>query len=625
MSVAGVEIGGRESAAPPKHGRLRRLARPGVLFGAVLLGILATCAIAPSLLAPHNPNTLSPHQLLPPVWAGGRASFPLGTDSLGRDVLSRLIFGARTSVAIAGGAVIVAALVGGAVGLITGYFGGVVETALMRLGDIQLAFPFMVLALALLGTAQHKGIFRLLIVLAIADWVVHARVVRARTLTERGKEYVPAARALGASHLRVVRKYVLPNVLPTMIIMTLLEFAGLALVEPMLAFIGLGVDPPNVSWGTLISDGAQNVTTAWWLIAFPSAAIFLTVLAANLLAGGLSDALDPGTRRRSRLKACHVSTAKPRASAALEPPGRPDGPRHGGGASLPLSDPGPVLQVNELHVEFAAEDDRVVTAVKGISFDVLAGERLGLVGESGSGKSVTALAILGLLGAGGRVSGSVKINGTELLGSSSRFIRSIRGSRIAMIFQDPGTALNPSMRVGAQIAEAVRIHQEVSREQASEAAVAALSTVNINDPARVARAYPFELSGGMQQRVMIAMALSCRPDVLIADEPTTALDVTTQAQILRELDRVTRELGTAIILVSHDLGVVAEFTERLVVMRTGEVCEAGETATVVRAPRAEYTRSLLEASEAVEPFGPATEGNAPCSGRSEEGNVVTRS
>src|SRR5262249_47920449 len=217
----------------------------------------------------------------------------LGTDQLGRDLLSRLIFGARTSLVIAGSAVILATAFGVVAGLVAGYRGGWTDVTVMRLADIQLAFPFILLALAILSVTADKSALTIIIVLAVADWVVHARVVRARVLVEREKEYVRGALALGASHLRIMFLYVLPAVLPTAIVTAMMELGVLMLVESILAFVGLGIDPPGISWGTALADGRRSLGNAWWMLAFPGAAIFLAVLSINLLADGLADLLDP--------------------------------------------------------------------------------------------------------------------------------------------------------------------------------------------------------------------------------------------------------------------------------------------------------------------------------------------
>jgi ABC-type dipeptide/oligopeptide/nickel transport system ATPase component len=263
-----------------------------------------------------------------------------------------------------------------------------------------------------------------------------------------------------------------------------------------------------------------------------------------------------------------------------------------------------LLEVRDLSVTFGGwRGAHPVQAVKRVSFTLDRGETLALVGESGSGKSVTALAIMGLLDAPGRVTaGSVRLRGRELLHLPEHALNKVRGREVAMIFQDPGTSLNPVLRIGYQIAEAIELHQDVSEDEARRRAVEALRLVNIRDPERVADSYPFEVSGGMQQRAMIAMALSCRPGLLIADEPTTALDVTTQAQILRELDALVDRLGTGVVLITHDLGVVAEFTDHTIVMHDGIVCEAGPTEQLVADPQHPYTRSLLAAVREVEGF-----------------------
>jgi len=253
----------------------------------------------------------------------------------------------------------------------------------------------------------------------------------------------------------------------------------------------------------------------------------------------------------------------------------------------------PLLDVRDLHVRFPTPDGPI-QAVSGVSFSVSAGETLAVVGESGSGKSVSSLAVLGLLGGGRVTAGSVRFAGEELVGADPERLRHVRGAEIAMIFQNPMSSLDPLFTVGDQVAEALRVHRRVSRRAAHARAVDLLREVGLPDLPRRARSYPHELSGGQQQRVMIAMALACEPALLIADEPTTALDVTVEAQILDLLRRMQRDHGTALLFVTHDMGVVAEMADRVLVMYAGQVVEQGPVADVLRDPRNPYTRALIE-------------------------------
>ncbi|HEX2249651.1 MAG TPA: dipeptide/oligopeptide/nickel ABC transporter permease/ATP-binding protein [Gemmatimonadales bacterium] len=570
----------------------RLLTRPSVLIGLVIVTVLLVCALGAPWIAPYDPFASRPaEQFLPPVWAdGGTTDHLLGTDQLGRDLTSRMLYGARTSLAIAGAAVVLSGAFGAVVGLFAGYFRGPIETVIMRLADVQLAFPFILLALAILSVTETKSVLTMITVLAIADWVIHARVSRGRVLVERERDYVRAARALGSSHLRIAFRYILPTVLPTLLVIVLVEMALLMVVEAILAFIGLGIDPPGLSWGTIMADGRTNIAVAPWMAMLPGMAIFLSVLGVNLVADGLSDVLNPRLRGAGRIG--EGAAVREDDQQTLEAPRSVTTTDASNGAA---SGPDNLLVVDGLRVEFPGPDGSVV-AVQDVGFELAAGERLGIVGESGSGKSMTALSIIGLIEAPGRVTaGSIKFKGRELVGLPPRAMNRIRGSEIAMIFQDPATSLNPTLTVSYQIAEVIARHQQVSRKVARRKAVESLELVNINDPQRVAGAYPFQLSGGMQQRVMIAMALSCNPDLLIADEPTTALDVTTQAQILSELDTLVQRLNTGIILITHDLGLIAEFTERTVVMRDGLVCEVESTGEIVNDPKHPYTQSLLQA------------------------------
>ena len=252
-----------------------------------------------------------------------------------------------------------------------------------------------------------------------------------------------------------------------------------------------------------------------------------------------------------------------------------------------------LLEVNDLHTSFYT-DAGEVKAVNGVSFFLDHGKVLGIVGESGSGKSVTAYSIMQILAGTGKImSGSIKFDGQELVGAGEKVMKTIRGNRISIIFQDPMTSLNPTYTIGHQLMEAILLHTNRNRRQARERAIEMLRLVNVNEPEKRMKQYPFEFSGGMRQRVMIAMALACEPDILIADEPTTALDVTIQAQILDLMKSLQKELGMAIILITHDLGVVAQMCDEVIVMYAGSVCERGTADNIFYRPRHEYTKGLI--------------------------------
>ena len=262
-----------------------------------------------------------------------------------------------------------------------------------------------------------------------------------------------------------------------------------------------------------------------------------------------------------------------------------------------------LLEVKDLHTSFFT-DAGEVKAVNGVSFSLDRGQTLGIVGESGSGKSVTVYSIMQILAPAGKiVSGSVKLDGQELVGAGEKVMRDVRGNKISIIFQDPMTSLNPTYTIGNQLMEAILLHTDRNKEQAWDRAVEMLRLVNINDPEKRMKQYPHEFSGGMRQRIMIAMALACEPDILVADEPTTALDVTIQAQILELMQKLQKEMGMAIIMITHDLGVVAQMCDEIVVMYAGAYCERGTADEIFYNPKHEYTKGLLRSIPTMNTMG----------------------
>jgi peptide/nickel transport system permease protein len=582
------EIAPSTAASPPRvrrRGLLRFLRRPAFLIGAICLALLIIVAAFAPLLTPHDPLRQNlALSLRPPFWVeGGSPDNPFGTDTLGRDLLSRMMYGARNSLVIALLAVSLSAALGTAAGLLAGFYGGWWDALIMRLGDMQLAFPFILLAIIVLGVLPDRNVLHLILILGIPGWILYARVVRARVLAERSKDYVTAAKAIGASRFRQMRRYVFPSIWQVILVIAMLDFGFIILVEATLSFLGFGLTPPTPSWGGILAEGRRNMTIAPWLAVMPGLAIMITVLAINLTADGAADIVDPklkkGVFRRIRQSADGAAATV-----------RTSGDQTDGAPSAASG----FLEVRDLSVSFPLED-RMVHAVRQVSFRLERGQALGIVGESGSGKSVTASAIIQLIDAPGRVTGGVIIyEGRDLTRLSGEAMAKLRGTAIGMIFQNPTSSLNPVLSIGAQMIETIRVHRKMSAAEARTLAERALLDVGIGDPAGVLRRYPFQLSGGMNQRVMIALAMLSQPELLIADEPTTALDVTTQAQILEQLRDLIRQRQTALILITHDIALVSEYTDHVVVLYAGQVCESGPVDAVIHAPNHPYTRALIE-------------------------------
>ncbi|MFI5811808.1 dipeptide/oligopeptide/nickel ABC transporter permease/ATP-binding protein [Streptomyces sp. NPDC051643] len=560
--------------------RLRRLpvlSRIAVCF----LAVVVLLALFAPLLAPHDPLDQQPR-------ADGSghpsAGHWMGQDSLGRDILSRLMYGARWSLAIGLGATALALVVGALLGAVAATSRKAVDETLMRCLDVVMAFPGIALA-AVLVAVFGGGITVLTCAIAFLFTPPVARVVRANVLDQYGEDYVTAERVIGARTPHIVLRHVAVNCAAPVLVFCTVQVAEAIVFEASLSFIGAGVRPPDPSWGSVIADGKNMVLTGgWWATVFPGLLMLITVLSLNVLSEGVSDAWAAPPAREVETGGDRLETPEPGGGTVLELPDLARAAARLRSRARPLPTGPPVLRVEDLAIGFDARH-RGVDIVDGIGFEVRPGEVLGLVGESGCGKSLTALAVMGLEPPGARVRGRVLFDGTQLVGEPMRVRRRLLGHEMAMVYQDALSSLNPAMTIRAQLKQVVR---RGGRRSPAEL----LSLVRL-DPGRTLRSYPHELSGGQRQRVLIAMALSRGPRLIVADEPTTALDVTVQAQIITLLLRLREELGFALVLVSHDLALVADVTDRVVVMYGGRIVETGVTADLVQSPAHPYTRGLL--------------------------------
>ncbi|MEO3801101.1 dipeptide/oligopeptide/nickel ABC transporter permease/ATP-binding protein [Nonomuraea sp. B1E8] len=569
-----------------RRGLTDRLARPGVTFRRlkplswISLGLIAAvvlAAVLAPLIAPHSP-------FFQEASGGGpSAEHWMGLDSANRDILSRLLYGARWSLIIGLGATGLALVAGAAIGAVAATSRRAVDETIMRLLDVIMAFPGIALA-AVLVAVFGGSIPVLVMAIAFLYMPSVARVVRANVLAQYGEDYVAAERIIGARTPHIVIKHVAINCAAPVLVFCTVMVADAIVFEASLSFIGAGVRPPDPSWGSVIADGKNLVLLGgWWGTVFPGLLILLTVLALNILSEGISDAWAAPAARKAPVRKDEdaFERAQPGSGEVVELPGLAEAARRLAERARPLPQGPPILTVERLRIGFAEGVD----IVDGIGFEVRPGEVLGLVGESGCGKSLTALTIMGLQPRDARVSGHVRFDQRELLSLPRRARRRLLGHEMAMIYQDALSSLNPAMTINAQL-------KQLTRRGGRRTPAELLELVGLDAP-RTLSSYPHELSGGQRQRVLIAMALSREPKLIVADEPTTALDVTVQAQVIELLLKLREELGFALILVSHDLALVADVTDRVVVMYGGQIVETGATPSLVGAPAHHYARGLL--------------------------------
>lgn len=541
--------------------------RTGVLalFGVLSIGLLAA-------VGPIFAHDTAAHIDATAAGLGSSSGHWLGTDDLGRDVLARTITATRLSLVLAVAATLLAAVVGIGAGLILANIQNLrIRSAAANALNVVLAFPPIIVAI-FLAVILGVGARTAAIAVGIAMAPRFARVVYTLSLSISGRDYIHAAKVLGLSRRRILLKHVLPNAADTLWIAAFLEISSSLLFISALSFLGLGVQPLGYDWGSLLTSGLDNMYTTPASVLGPAVMIVLTGIAFGYLGEALARAGNPQ----------RWVTTQPRRSATPAPTPQVAAPTHSTSTDA-------VLRVDNLTVAIpsAGADLR---PVDGVSFEVRKGEVLGIVGESGSGKSMTLMALAGIAPAQAHIEADrIEVSGRDVLVSAKRV-----GQQVAMVFQDPMNSLNPALRISTQMTEGLRAHRGLSSSAASLKALDALRDVHLTIPEMRMRQYPHQLSGGMRQRVSIAMGLAMNPSLLLADEPTTALDVTTQAQVISLL-RELRDEGVGVVLVSHDMGVIGEICDRVLVMYAGRIVERGRVEDIVTSPQHPYTRALVNA------------------------------
>ena len=541
-------------------------------FGGILLLIILTLSILAPILPLKEPNiTNTADRFMTPFEEG----HILGTDHLGRDLLSRLLWGTQLSLAVGFAAAFIAATFGSILGAIAGFYGQKTDNIIMRFIDMLMAFPYILLALAIVA-ALGPGLFNALIAVALVNIPFFARNIRGVTVTLANKEFIEAARLSGMSNLRILIVEIFPNLLPMIVIAMSTTVGWMILETAGLSFLGLGSQPPQADLGSMLGEARSALITNPHTSFVPGIMIFCIVIGINLFGDGVRDALDPRLKKGSLIR--------PLPQTIYE-----------GGDTQPILST-KLLSVQNLSTQFHVNQD-IYQSSNDVSFEIQEGECLGLIGESGSGKSVTALSVTSLVASPPGVikKGSVNYKNQNLLALPYEELRSIRGNKISYIFQDPLTTLHPLHTIGDQLLEALNAHDsKLSASESISKSKELLKSVQIPNPDNVWDVYPHQLSGGMRQRVCIAMALINDPELIIADEPTTALDVTVQAQILNILNSLRKERKLSILFISHDFGVISQLCDRVIVMYAGSIVEEGPVKNIMQQAAHHYTSELIK-------------------------------
>lgn len=605
-----------------KKEKLNKVTKPGAKFSRIsnmslgariALGLLTTIAfisvIAP-FIAPYAPDAIFDK------WAAPSGEHFFGTDHVGRDIFTRLLYGGRFSLIIGLCATAIALFFGAIIGSIAAVVRKSISEVIMRILDIIMAVPGIAMAavtvLVFSARFSSDNLAGILLVIICSIAFVYtpqlARIVRANVMSAYGEDYVRAVVVSGARAPWILIKHVMRNTAAPVLVFATVLVADAIILEASLTFIGSGLQSAMVpTWGNVLSDASANMSVMlgkWWTAFFPGILIMITVLCLNILSEGITDAMVAAPKGVSVAQV--ASSSKRKADMLLLDPRKAYAEQ---AESLQarinalhtvetqrndrfMADPSvtPLLEVKNFSIKFPRHGD--VNVVDNVSFSVAPGETMGLVGESGCGKSITALSIMGLIDPRAELSGELLYQGKNLLEMSVKERQALLGHEMAMIYQDALSSLNPAMLIKAQM-------KQLTSRGGTRSAEELLELVGL-DPKRTLESYPHELSGGQRQRVLIAMALTRDPKLVIADEPTTALDVTVQKQVIALLNELREKLGFAMIFVSHDLALVAEVAHSITVMYAGQVIEQAPTSELLLHPTHEYTRGLLGAVLSIE-------------------------
>ncbi|WP_072369742.1 dipeptide/oligopeptide/nickel ABC transporter permease/ATP-binding protein [Thermophilibacter mediterraneus] len=556
----------------------------------VILVLVALSAILAPVIAPHDPLEIT-KAYQPP-----NGEYLFGTDNAGRDILSRMLYGGQYSLVIGFGATLFALVLGSIIGAVAAVARKAVSEVIMRVLDVIMSIPGIALA-AILVLILGNSVPAIIFSIGFMYTPQIARIVRANVVSEYGEDYVRAVIVSGARAPWILMKHVLRNCIAPIMVFTVTLVADAIIFEASLTFIGAGIAEPTPTWGNILSSARDGVLLGrWWQALFPGIAIMVTCLALNILSEGLTDAMaaapsapvaneNAESRREADLLVADPVRAYKEQAASLSR-------RLGALREVELARTDrrapdysvePLLQVKDLCIGFPRHGD--VNVVDHVSFDVRPGQCMALVGESGCGKSITTKTVMNLLPDSARITGQILYKGQDLLKLSKEEHRKLLGHELAMVYQDSLSSLNPSMLISAQM-------KQLTSRGGTRSAEELLELVGL-DPKRTLESYPHELSGGQCQRVIIAMALTRNPSLVICDEPTTALDVTVQKQVIKLLNDLQKQLGFAMIFVSHDLALVAEVASEITVMYAGQVVESAPTKELLTNPVHEYTQGLL--------------------------------
>ena len=572
------------AAAVPAKGRsvLRRLlTNPQGMICIVFLLLVILFGVLSPLLAPYQPNQADLNAVNAAPFSEGHL---LGADRAGRDILSQLMWGTNGTLLGSVLVLVISVLLGVTTGLLSGFYRGRFEAVAGFITDLIMSLPSIVLLIALF-TLTGPNVMVAMAVFGVLVAPTYYRLVRSVVLGVRTELYIDAAKVVGLSDQRIIGRHVLWAVrAPVVIQSSFVAAAGIA-IQAGLEFLGLG-DPEQPSWGGILDNANSNIYNNRFGVLWPALLISLTILALVLLGNVLRDVLQ---------SSAHNKTLKRSRRRALL-----NGAQTARTTSSPAKSEEALLSIRGLKVGYPDGPDRVRTVVHGVDLDVRRGEIHGLVGESGSGKSQMAFSTLGILPKEALIlGGSIYLEGEDLL-ADDKALKNARGRRIGYIPQEPMSNLDPSFTIGAQLVYGLRAVKKISDKQAKAQLIALLTRVGIRNPENVMRLYPHEISGGMAQRVLICGAVAGDPDLIVADEPTTALDVTVQAEVLELLRELSTERGLAMILVTHNLGVVADLCDTVSVMKNGRIVERNDVESLFSDPKQDYTKVLLESSRSVE-------------------------